>query len=164
MRLIHSVVLATWMLEHLAFGSDNEALSGDLLEELQLGRSALWYWRQVLAVIAIQACCAARRLAVPVAFSAGWAMLYPAWGFITRISGVHVGTDEGTWLAWPSSALVQIGYGVIPGVLLVWVGFFVFLLFRTGAGTESCERADYFAVCLKASPCSFCRRSCFSFI
>jgi non-heme chloroperoxidase len=136
MRLIHSVVLATWMLEHLAFGSDNEALSGDLLEELQLGRSALWYWRQVLAVIAIQACCAARRLAVPVAFSAGWAMLYPAWGFITRISGVHVGTDEGTWLAWPSSALVQIGYGVIPGVLLVWVGFFVFLLFRTGAGTE----------------------------
>ena len=43
MKSIKSVALATWMLEHLAFGSDNEALCGDLLEEFQLGRSAAWY-------------------------------------------------------------------------------------------------------------------------
>ena len=29
------VGLATWMLEHLTFGRDNESLSGDLLEELE---------------------------------------------------------------------------------------------------------------------------------
>jgi non-heme chloroperoxidase len=136
MRSINSVALATWMLEHLAFGSDNEALCGDLLEELQLGRSAAWYWHQVLAAIGIRACCAARKLAVPVAFSAGWAMLYPAWRFVTRVSGVYMGSDQGTWFTWPSSALMQIGYGVVPGVLFVWVGFLIFLLFRAGAGTE----------------------------
>jgi non-heme chloroperoxidase len=136
MKSINSVALATWMLEHLTFGSDNEALSGDLLEELQLGRSALWYWRQVLTTIAIRAGGAARKFAVPVVFSVGWAMLYPTWRFITEISGVHVEPDQGTWFTWPSSAMVQIGYGVVPGVLFVWVGFLIFLLFRAGAGTE----------------------------
>jgi hypothetical protein len=32
MRSIKSIAFANWMLEHLTFGSDNEALSGDLLE------------------------------------------------------------------------------------------------------------------------------------
>jgi non-heme chloroperoxidase len=136
MKSIKSVALATWMLEHLAFGSDNEALCGDLLEEFQLGRSAAWYWRQVFAAIVIRAGGAARKLAVPVAFSAGWAMLYPAWSFVTRMSGVGVSPDQRRLFPWPSSALVQIGYGVVPGVLFVWVGFFIFLLFRAGADTE----------------------------
>jgi hypothetical protein len=31
----------------------NEALAGDLLEEYRRGRSALWYWKQVLTAIAV---------------------------------------------------------------------------------------------------------------
>jgi len=42
---------ATWLLHK--FGCRNEALSGDLLEEYSLGRSAAWYWRQVLATIVV---------------------------------------------------------------------------------------------------------------
>ena len=43
--------LATWLLTRSARG--NEALVGDLLEEYRQGRSALWYWRQVLTTVAI---------------------------------------------------------------------------------------------------------------
>jgi hypothetical protein len=63
-------------------------------------------------------------------------MLYPAWRLVAGVSGVRVRPDEAIWFAWPSSALVQIGYGVVPCVLFVWVGFMVFLLLRAGAGTQ----------------------------
>jgi len=45
--------LATWLVEHLIPGSRNEALAGDLLEQFGRGRSALWYWRQVLVAILV---------------------------------------------------------------------------------------------------------------
>lgn len=35
------------------FGPDNEALAGDLVEEFDRRRSRLWFWRQVVAAIAI---------------------------------------------------------------------------------------------------------------
>ena len=40
---------ATWLLQHL--GLDSEPLAGDLLEEYTDGRTAGWYWRQVMAAI-----------------------------------------------------------------------------------------------------------------
>jgi hypothetical protein len=40
---------ATWLLQHL--GSDNGPLAGDLLEEFSEGRTAHWYWRQVMTAI-----------------------------------------------------------------------------------------------------------------
>src|SRR5262249_3751810 len=42
---------ATWLLKY--FGCQNEALIGDLLEEYRQGRSAAWYWRQVLMAILV---------------------------------------------------------------------------------------------------------------
>ena len=43
---------ATWLLEHLGGCYCREPLSGDLIEEFRAGRSAAWYWRQVLQAIA----------------------------------------------------------------------------------------------------------------
>ena len=43
--------LATWLLGHL--NGTNEALAGDLLEEYRHGRSAAWYWRQVMKAILV---------------------------------------------------------------------------------------------------------------
>ena len=34
-------------------GVNNEALAGDLLEQFGQGRSAGWYWRQVIAAIVV---------------------------------------------------------------------------------------------------------------
>jgi hypothetical protein len=48
----HAPRLASLLLERLAPG--NEALQGDLEEEFSAGRTHAWYWRQVLALIALQ--------------------------------------------------------------------------------------------------------------
>ena len=45
--------LATWLVEHMVPGVKNEALTGDLLEQFGQGRSAGWYWRQVMAAILV---------------------------------------------------------------------------------------------------------------
>jgi hypothetical protein len=44
--------LANWLLDCLGNPRQNAGLSGDLLEEFRGGRSAAWYWRQTLAVMA----------------------------------------------------------------------------------------------------------------
>ena len=43
--------LATWLLSR--FGPANDALLGDLLEEYRAGRSARWYWRQVMMAMLV---------------------------------------------------------------------------------------------------------------
>jgi hypothetical protein len=49
----HPPVIAAWLLDHLAFTGRNEALTGDLQEEFQQGRSNGWYRRQALSTIAM---------------------------------------------------------------------------------------------------------------
>jgi hypothetical protein len=44
--------LAEWLLTHLVPGPFTDSLVGDLTEQVGGGRSALWYWRQVLIVLA----------------------------------------------------------------------------------------------------------------
>jgi hypothetical protein len=45
--------LANWLLHHLASGPKPESLVGDLIEQYRNGRSATWYWRQVLTAILV---------------------------------------------------------------------------------------------------------------
>jgi hypothetical protein len=40
-------------LNHLAAGEKTEALIADLVEQYQRGRSAMWYWRQVIVAIVV---------------------------------------------------------------------------------------------------------------
>lgn len=51
MKPVEPPPIATWLLRHA--GPRNEALAGDLLEEHGRGRSAGWYWRQVMSAIVI---------------------------------------------------------------------------------------------------------------
>ena len=64
---------ATWLLKY--FGCRNEALAGDLVEEYRQGRSAAWYWGQVLMAILV-ACggeIRANKLLALRAVATGWA-------------------------------------------------------------------------------------------
>jgi hypothetical protein len=45
--------LATWLLQRWGSGPKREALTGDLIEQYQRGRSPAWYWRQVLRAILV---------------------------------------------------------------------------------------------------------------
>jgi hypothetical protein len=49
MKTSHPPRLALWILER--FGPDDEGLTGDLIEELDRGRSRVWFWRQVIGAV-----------------------------------------------------------------------------------------------------------------
>ena len=137
MKPIESVALATWMLEYLTFGSHNEALSGDLLEEFRQGRSAGWYWRQVLSAIGVGVVSKCRDYALPLVFSAGWAMLYPVcWLYIERSQLAQAMFERWVALDWPYSTSLELVGGIIPIVTFLWLGFFTYLMSHTEVAHE----------------------------
>jgi hypothetical protein len=76
MRASYPPVIATWLLDHLC-AEPNDALAGDLVEEYFDGRSAGWYWRQVMAAIAIGGVQRVRACWSAVMFAALWTALSP---------------------------------------------------------------------------------------
>jgi hypothetical protein len=42
---------ATWFLNRFGSNTEDESVMGDLSEQYQRGRGALWYWRQVLSIV-----------------------------------------------------------------------------------------------------------------
>ena len=67
--------LATWLLEHFRPGSENDHITGDLMEAYGCGRSRTWYWKEVLAAIVIGVCheIMAHPLLALRAIAVGWA-------------------------------------------------------------------------------------------
>jgi len=131
MKPTASVTLATWMLEHLTPPPRNESLSGDLLEEFQSGRSAGWYWRQVVSAIVVRLFNKSRDFTLPLAFSIAWSMLYPAWQFLVWKSGLAQTMVARSWsLDWPYSSLLSLASEVLPPTICIVIGFFVYSSLR----------------------------------
>jgi|SRR5271154_4467573 len=126
-----STPLATWMLEHLTPKPHNDALSGDLLEELHSGRSTSWYWRQVTSAIGVSLFHRSRDYASPLIFSACWSIFYPAWLLsIWRSQFSQTIFDRWSALGWPYSASLEVGRGTLPAFTFISFGFFVYLVLR----------------------------------
>ena len=74
-------VLATWLLRHFASTRMNDALTGDLTEELQSGRSRLWFWRQVLVatLVGLSKDIWSHKLLALRALAVGWLFIRAGW-------------------------------------------------------------------------------------
>lgn len=118
---------ATWMLERLTSSTRNEALAGDLLEELRAGRSKGWYWRQVLSAIMFDWTQQWWRRRAMLVFAALWCLLAPAWQLLwTRefFEGNFVGH---IWrLPWPWSTICASLVGIFDSLLFAWLGAALF--------------------------------------
>lgn len=131
MKQAKSVALASWLLRHFTFGPHREALTGDLSEELQSGRSASWYWRQVLSAIAVGALRKSRDYLLALLFSLAWSALYPAWRLaFARIHLTHLLPQRWAAIDLPYSTGLQGIAEIIPAILFVWLGLFLFLMLR----------------------------------
>jgi hypothetical protein len=136
MKSIGSIAVATWMLDHLTFGSDHEALSGDLLEEFQRGRSTAWFWRQTLAAIGVELLRKSSTYALSLLFAAAWSTLYPAWRAIGKVPLTQSMYERWASLDWPFSTSLTIVNGIVPAAVFIWLGFFIYLMSRSEVAHE----------------------------
>ena len=127
MRLSKHILLARCLLEHLHIGPYAESLAGDLEENLRAGRSARWYWRQVLSAIGMDALTLLRAYAVPVVFSAGWSTLYPAWMVAGRGGRMQAMLERST----SYSTSLDLASGIIPALVFLWLGFFLYQIYAS---------------------------------
>lgn len=120
--------LATWMLRHLTAGYRDEALDGDLLEFFRLGRSNVWYWRQISATCVLSWCnniCARGPVLV---FALLWSMLSPAWYAMIDSIEASSAIDKASQVFEPFwLPLILIGWMAIHAVFL-WAGLLVYRL------------------------------------
>lgn len=128
MKSTRGVAVGTWMVDHLTFGMTNQALAGDLLEEMENGRSAAWYWRQVCSAIATGLLSRLGDLMLPLIYCAVWTLLYPVWNLMSKAVLVRSVPPGLSGFDWPKSALVPICYGMVPALAFVWLGFIVYVL------------------------------------
>jgi hypothetical protein len=118
-------VLATWMLNHLRSGTD-EALSGDLLEAFRTGRSAGWYWYQVIAAIAIDWGRNIWRQRIALFFAALWSVFSPAWPLFVVLSNLSGVAGYTARIPWPWSFICVSVFAVGVAMLFIWLGVAVY--------------------------------------
>jgi hypothetical protein len=129
MRCTEPPSLATWLLEHLMPGDRNDALAGDLLEEFRNGRSTRWYWRQVLAAIAIDGGGEVLNHRTVLLFAAIWSMLAPAWLLTVTAFEQHFSLNARILqLDFPWSTLCDLGLILAANLLFIWAGILLYLI------------------------------------
>jgi hypothetical protein len=119
----HPPRLARWILEHLTTNEQQDALSGDLLEEFSGGRSRGWYWRQVATAVIVSFARTLRVKWFAIAFSALWMLPLPALEIY-----VHREKLRGTFYSqiwsyqWPYSMISDIALAIGWKLLYLWLG------------------------------------------
>jgi len=120
--------IAMWLVERNGAGSDGEAFAGDLLETSANGRSRWWCFAQALRRVASSVELRFRALLFPLWYCIAFAFLHPLWQWLYAPSATRLLTGYRSTMVWPGSAVLEIAAGLLPAVLFVWMGVFVFLL------------------------------------
>jgi uncharacterized protein (TIGR03435 family) len=122
--------LAIWLVESTSQESCGEAFAGDLLEYFAHGRSRWWCLTQALFRSASHIEQRLRTFFVPLWYCIGFVFLHPLWQRIYAPSVTHLLTRYRGTTQWPGSAVLEIVAGLLPAMLFVWMGIFVYLLLR----------------------------------
>ena len=124
-------LLATWMLRHLTAGDRDEALDGDLLEVFRLGRSDVWYWRQIIAACVISWCSNVYARGPALVFALLWSTLSPVWYATIEAIEASPAADRASQLSGPLwLPLAVIGWIVLHAAFL-WAGLLIYKLAHT---------------------------------
>ena len=122
------VRFAVWLVDESASQNEMKYLTGDLLEELQAGRSMSWFGYQIFSALLIRIRALAFRYTLLLAFSAAWSLLYPAW-MAAFAKGLHYATHA-TYADWPWSSLVPVISAILPASVFIWLGFVAYTTMR----------------------------------
>lgn len=125
--------LPNWMLRHLMPGEYNEAFAGDLYEEFRAGRSGGWFWRQVLAGIAVAYGRKLRANGCVLLFAGLWALLAPACVPLPPLTHLRDFDNtfwrlDASWnLTYPWSNICNLALTFLPMIAFVWAGVLIYL-------------------------------------
>ncbi len=126
--------IATWMLEHWTLGPSNNALAGDLLEEFRSGRAGrtrAWYWRQVIAAIAINCSREILNHRSVLLFAAVWSVISPAWLVLSVNKEVNTRAFGLMWeMDWPWSTICALALALVTSLAFIWSGMALYLIPR----------------------------------
>ena len=128
MRNRHSSPVGYWNIGCPA--SHDQALAGDLLEEFRSGRTALWFWRQVLSAVFLRCW---RELLIhrsAMLFAVLWSMLTPAW--LVAVADLEARSKLSERLSgWTGPGpIVDRGLLLATNLIFIWAGILVYLLTR----------------------------------
>ena len=140
--------LASWLLEHLTRRTQNDALAGDLLEEFRSGRSAAWFWRQVLLAILASVASALRGASFALGFAFLWTLGAPLWGRYFFPSQIHkllqLAPSWYAYFQWPWSTIFEISLLSTLTAIPVVVGMSLYIV----VSRQFSRRRLFFAVLL----------------
>lgn len=129
MRKTSPPFLATWMLHRLTPAPRNEALTGDLLEEFATGRPAAWYWRQILAVIAIAFSRQIISNRAVMLFTALWSTLVPSWLLAIAAIEQRFNLNQRFFqMDWPWCVVCDWGLLLAANLAFIWTGIALYLV------------------------------------
>ena len=135
--------IATWMLEHLTPGKKNEALAGDLLEEFKRGRTATWYWRQVVTAIILGFARELRTQWPAIVYATLWTIPVPAYLILAvfrNLGETPFFARRWHW-AWPYSTIGDIVLFYGAGLIYIWCALILyFLLFSLATRSINLHR------------------------
>jgi len=128
MRRIEPPATATWLLNNVTPGERNEALAGDLLEEFQNGRTAGWYWSQVLVAIALGWFRQALTYPGGLVFAILWSAAAPSWFVYTDKIQNDATVLHGLLcrLNFPWSMIGYFGWSLAVSLAFIWTGIAIY--------------------------------------